>query len=92
VSKHSIKGKRWDDVCERVKARDGRQCVRCGEVEDLTVDHIKPVSLFDEDDWAADRAYDMAELVTLCRPCNSEKGNRAEPIRINYFNSRFFDG
>jgi hypothetical protein len=61
VSKHSIKGER---------------CVRCGAVEGLVVDYITPVSLFDDDDWDAERQYDMLGLVTLCRLCDNEKDNR----------------
>lgn len=48
--------------------RDGRACVECGATEDLTLDHIYPHSLGGDDS--------LDNLRTLCRPCNSAKGNR----------------
>lgn len=90
MSKHTIKGSRWDAVAADVKERDGWQCVVCGATEDLTVDHNKPVSLFDEDDWHNERQYDPAELATFCRSCNARKGNRPGPIRVTWLNPRFF--
>lgn len=52
----------------RIWDRDGWQCVTCGTSKDLTVDHIIPVSKggTDDDD----------NLQTMCRSCNSRKGNR----------------
>lgn len=49
-----------------VFARDDYRCVTCGTREDLTVDHIHPVS--------KGGTNDMENLRTLCRSCNSRKG------------------
>jgi DNA-directed RNA polymerase subunit RPC12/RpoP len=49
-------------------ARDGYRCLECGAREDLSVDHIQPVSKGGTDD--------AANLRTLCRSCNSRKGAR----------------
>lgn len=57
------------ELREFVFARDGRACLRCKATEGLTLDHIKPWSLGGPD--AADN------LQTLCRSCNSRKGDRA---------------
>lgn len=56
--------------CVRIMVRDGGKCVKCSATEDLTIDHIVPVSKggSDEDD----------NLRTLCRSCNSTKGARVE--------------
>lgn len=53
------------DVREYIFSRDGRQCVKCGSGEDLTIDHI--ISVYrggsDDDD----------NLQTLCNRCNAGK-------------------
>lgn len=51
-----------------VFADDDYRCVECGARNDLTVDHIVPVSKGGTDD--------RANLQTMCRPCNSRKGAR----------------
>lgn len=44
-------------------------CVRCNTKEDLTVDHIIPLS-------KGGAPFDKENLTTLCGPCNTSKGNR----------------
>ena len=51
-----------------VFARNDYRCVNCGSRDDLTVDHIRPVS--------KGGTNDDDNLQTLCRPCNSRKGAR----------------
>ena len=51
-----------------VFAKDGYQCVHCGTRDNLTVDHIHPVS--------SGGTNDPDNLQTLCRSCNSRKGAR----------------
>jgi hypothetical protein len=60
-------------IAWRVYQRDGFACVQCGTDgthagNDLTVDHITPVSL--------GGTNDLWNLQTLCRRCNSRKGAR----------------
>ena len=43
------------------------RCERCGATTDLTRDHIMPTS--------KGGGADPANLRTLCRPCNSSKGD-----------------
>lgn len=47
--------------------RDGHQCP-CGATDDLTIDHIHPISMGGTDD--------MDNLRILCRRCNSSKKDR----------------
>jgi hypothetical protein len=49
-----------------VLIRDDCRCVRCGAREDLTIDHIVPVSKGGTD-W-------IVNLQVMCRSCNSKKG------------------
>lgn len=72
----------WKAQTERVKARDGYRCVSCGREDDLTVDHIEPVAKTRRTDYADH------ELVTLCRSCNSSKGDRTL-VRITYRNPKW---
>ncbi len=51
---------------ERIYARDGYACVCCGATDDLTLDHIHPVSKGGRND--------DANLQTMCR--NAKKGAR----------------
>ena len=51
-----------------VFANDSYACVRCESRDNLTIDHIIPVSGGGGDD--------RDNLQTLCRPCNLQKGAR----------------
>lgn len=84
MSKHSIRGRRWQELAGVIKERDGWACVDCGSGEDLTVDHIIPV--VDLIAWdMAEEAWNPDNLVTRCRPCNSSKGSgiEARPVVVN---------
>lgn len=48
--------------------RDGYTCAECGAFENLTIDHIMPISKGGSDD--------LDNLRFLCRGCNSKKGDR----------------
>jgi DNA-directed RNA polymerase subunit RPC12/RpoP len=49
-----------------IYARDGYQCVTCGSIVDLSLDHIHP--------WSLGGSDERENLQTMCRPCNSRKG------------------
>lgn len=51
-----------------VYARDGHACVECEAVDDLSLDHIIP--------WSKGGSDAPENLRTLCRSCNSSKGDR----------------
>lgn len=51
-----------------VLARDGYVCAYCKSKENLTVDHIMPLSRQGENIWE--------NLITSCLSCNLKKGNR----------------
>ncbi len=48
--------------------REHPTCLRCGATEDLTTDHVIPVTLGGPDTYA--------NLQVLCRPCNTWKGQQ----------------
>lgn len=56
----------WPRTRQRIYARDGRACVHCGSTEDLTLDHIRPVS--------RGGSHRPTNLVTACRVCNTLRG------------------
>lgn len=51
-----------------VLERDNYRCRRCSAVEDLTIDHVHPLS--------QGGATELWNLQVLCRPCNARKGVR----------------
>lgn len=53
---------------QEVYARDGHRCLLCGSPDDLTVDHDVPRT--------KGGTNDVENLRTLCKPCNSLKGDR----------------
>lgn len=56
-------------IAPEVKKRDNYTCQNCGSKSNLTIDHIVPLS--------KGGTNDLTNFQTLCRPCNSSKGNRA---------------
>jgi 5-methylcytosine-specific restriction endonuclease McrA len=78
ISKHKRK------VCYK---RDGNKCVKCGGTEDLTVDHIIPLSLGGK--------CHLVNLQTMCKACNGRKGAnvilyRKDKEAVNYIKKRGF--
>lgn len=67
---------------ERLKQRDGAVCRRCGSKNELTIDHIIPVSLLEFLGIKKETSYawkkHSANLQLLCRACNSLKSNRVD--------------
>lgn len=59
-----VKGALWWEILER----DDFRCRHCGVRRFLTVDHIVPLD--------KGGTNDRENLQTLCRSCNSSKGNR----------------
>jgi 5-methylcytosine-specific restriction endonuclease McrA len=55
--------------------RDGWKCLRCGTMKALSKDHIVPL--------ASGGTNDIENLQTLCRKCNSWKGNRTIDFRTH---------
>lgn len=56
-----------------VYERDHYRCVECGATAHLSLDHIIPWSLGGEDT--------MENLQTMCRSCNSRKGNKVDVVQ-----------
>lgn len=53
---------------ERVYARDNYRCRNCGATDDLSIDHIKPLSK-----GGANR---FSNMQTLCKACNLAKADK----------------
>lgn len=57
-----------------------QRCLRCGSVENLTLDHVVPISL--------GGAHACNNFQVLCKSCNSRKGARSS---ADYRKGRIFD-
>lgn len=66
-SRPVLRTKRWQVLRQEILERDGWKCRSCGARGRLEVDHIKPVRN------APDRAFDKANLQSLCAPCHTRK-------------------
>lgn len=62
-----------DSIRIAVYTRDGWECLRCGNPENLSLDHIHP--------WSEGGEDSIENLQTLCRSCNSWKGTREIDFR-----------
>lgn len=56
----------WRPTRLAIYARDGNACVRCGSTVALSLDHIHQ-----------NLGNDPRNLVTVCQPCNSARGDRS---------------
>lgn len=59
----------WKSLRLKVIGHYGKQCMRCGSKEKITVDHIKPRSKF------PNLALEFDNLQVLCWGCNKDKFN-----------------
>lgn len=57
-----------DAIRTQVFAKDNYECVECGAGENLSIDHIVPIT--------KGGTSDLSNLQTMCVPCNARKGNR----------------
>lgn len=69
TSKPQQKDKISRSLAKRVHEKHGYRCVTCGDHIDLCCDHIVPES--------KGGPTTFENLQSMCRPCNSRKGNRA---------------
>ena len=58
----------WPGLRAACFHRDGYRCVSCGARHELQADHVVPLS-------RGGAPLDLANLQTLCRPCNSAKSD-----------------
>lgn len=61
-------------VRNNIFERDGRKCIKCGDTESLTLDHIVPIIK------GGDNSLD--NLQVLCKSCNSSKNTKVKDYRI----------
>jgi hypothetical protein len=72
------------ELANGYRYKRGAECAECGSREDLTCDHVQPLSC------AGWHAPDNCQ--TLCRSCNSSKRNRVpfNPEAVDHFLFCFF--
>jgi 5-methylcytosine-specific restriction endonuclease McrA len=62
--------RRWQQVRESAKRRDGYRCRRCGRGDRLEVHHVTPIE-------QGGNAYSLDNLITLCSPCHKREEGAA---------------
>lgn len=62
-----------NETREAVFERDGNRCLKCGSSNDLSIDHVVPLSKGGDND--------TDNLQTLCKTCNSSKGASSKDYR-----------
>lgn len=75
-SKERIEACRYtsrDDVKSKVFELHGKICLRCGSIDNITLDHINPVHKGGENS--------IENLQPLCNRCNSSKGIKVKDYR-----------
>ena len=77
---------RWkkfrSDYIKKNKPTSCEACSKPVSGNDLTLDHSIPLTKS-----GGEGAFDIANIVVLCRSCNSRKNNRLA-LRTNYSNTR----
>jgi 5-methylcytosine-specific restriction endonuclease McrA len=71
---------------------DRNNCVRCNSHDQLTIDHIIPVSFLLQNFGATkEETFDFDNFQSMCRKCNTLKGGRfdlsnpkTKPLLIKY--------
>lgn len=58
----------WIPLVADILERDGGKCTYCGDTENLTADHVVPLT--------RGGTNDSSNLTACCVPCNTKKGNR----------------
>lgn len=82
MSKHSSRGKAWDELKQIQLSNYNYECAVCGSTEKLQLDHILPASLGGEDT--------LENTQILCAYHNNKKNNRVEPEEKSYWSPRWF--
>jgi 5-methylcytosine-specific restriction endonuclease McrA len=62
--------RRWPGVRLQALRRDGFRCQHCNDWKHLEVHHVRPVA------QAPELAFDVGNLLTLCRTCHTDETNR----------------
>lgn len=85
IKPFSTKDVRWQKLRRKVFQAYGRVCMKCGSVDDLHVDHIKPKSKYPR------LAYRFSNMQILCKSCNYEKSNKNCSDYRNKFEQEEYD-
>lgn len=70
-----INGNSYRRFRVEIYTRDGFACLKCGDKNNLTLDHIKPIS-------KGGKGI-VENLQTLCSNCNVKKGSKEIDYRLN---------
>jgi len=80
---------------DKIKSRDNYTCVYCGSRDELTIDHVIPLSRFREYHLHFREVNCDSNLVTACQSCNYSKRDsspedffKEDPKRKRMFLSR----
>lgn len=76
VSRRDIPTSTWRALRKKVFSVYGEKCLRCGNTDNIAVDHIRPYIYYPE------LRMDFNNLQPLCQSCNSSKGTKIIDYRI----------
>jgi len=79
--KKKTKGDKWRNKRQKVYDRDGNECVKCGSTDNLTLDHIIPLSKRGTNGYK--------KLQTMCYSCNTKKSDTIELPLDHYTYKRY---
>ncbi|WP_128639054.1 HNH endonuclease [Rhodococcus opacus] len=82
MSKHSSKGKAWNELRAIQLDRYNHECAVCGQTENLQLDHIIPKDKGGEDT--------LENTQILCAYHNNKKNNRIEPEEKSWWSPKYF--
>ena len=74
MSRHTLRGRPWERARDAALRRAGRRCGNCGGTGRLEVHHKVPLS-------EGGAAYDVCNLVVLCRKCHLGEHPQGAPER-----------
>lgn len=73
----------WSSIRKAIFKRDDHQCLICGEVEQLVVHHIRPISMYGN--------HEIYNLITVCSDCHIKEHNSISTYGLVFIPGPYFE-